>query len=41
MGYDLKESLTDLAESYFQEADIEVFKDINNKDRMMMIKLFD
>ena len=41
MGYDLKESLTDLAESYFPDADIEVFKDINNKDRMMMIKLFD
>ena len=39
MGYDLKEPLTKLAEQYFPEASIEVYKDINNKDRMLMIRL--
>ena len=39
MGYDLKESLSALARSYFPDADIEVYKDINGKDRMMMIKV--
>ena len=38
MGYDLKESLTTLAKTYFPEAQIEVYKDINGKDRMMMIR---
>ena len=39
MGYDLKEPLTKLAKKYFPEAETEVFKDINNKDRMLMIRL--
>ena len=39
MGYDQKENLTALARQYFKNAQIEVFKDINNKDRMLMIKL--
>ena len=40
MGYDQKENLSNLAKAYFPNAQIEVFKDINNKDRMLMIKLF-
>lgn len=40
MGYDQKENLTALAREYFKEADINVYKDINNKDRMLVIKLF-
>lgn len=39
MGYDQKENLTKLASEYFKNAEIKVFKDINNKDRMLMIKL--
>lgn len=39
MGYDLKEPLTLLAKKYFKEAEIEVFKDISSKDRMLMIRL--
>ncbi|MBR5341001.1 MAG: peptide chain release factor N(5)-glutamine methyltransferase [Erysipelotrichaceae bacterium] len=39
MGYDLKEQLTDLAKQYLPESEVKVFKDINNKDRMLMIKL--
>lgn len=39
MGYDLKDSLSALARSYFPDADIHVYKDINGKDRMMMIKV--
>lgn len=39
IGYDQKENLTNLARQYFENATIEVFKDINNKDRMLMIKL--
>lgn len=39
MGYDLKDSLSALARSYFPDADIQVYKDINGKDRMMMIKV--
>ena len=39
MGYDQKENLTNLARKYFKNAEIEVFKDINNKDRMLMIKI--
>ena len=39
MGYDLKDSLTNLVKSYFEQAQIEVYKDINRKDRMMMIKI--
>ena len=39
MGYDLKDALTDLSKSCFPDAEIEVFKDINNKDRMLMIRL--
>ncbi|MBR3227308.1 MAG: peptide chain release factor N(5)-glutamine methyltransferase [Erysipelotrichaceae bacterium] len=39
MGYDQKENLTALAEEYFKNAEIKVFKDINKKDRMLMIKL--
>lgn len=40
IGYDQKENLAKLASSYFKDAQIEVFKDINNKDRMLMIKTF-
>ena len=39
MGYDQKENLTKLAEEYFTNADIRVYKDINKKDRMLFIKL--
>ena len=39
MGYDQKENLTNLAKEYFPNAYIEVLKDINNKDRMLMIRL--
>ena len=40
MGYDQKENLTNLAKQYFKNAsNIEVFKDINGKDRMLFIKL--
>ena len=40
MGYDQKENLTALARESFPSADINVYKDINNKDRMLVIKLF-
>ena len=40
MGYDQKENLTALASEFFPSADINVYKDINNKDRMLVIKLF-
>lgn len=39
IGYDQKENLTCLAKNYFPDSFIEVYKDINNKDRMLMIKL--
>ncbi|MBS7354800.1 MAG: peptide chain release factor N(5)-glutamine methyltransferase [Erysipelotrichaceae bacterium] len=39
-GYDQKENLTALAREFFPSADINVYKDINNKDRMLVIKLF-
>lgn len=39
MGYDQKENLTKLASEYFPNSEIKVFKDINKKDRMLMIKL--
>ena len=39
IGYDQKQRLTDLAKQYFENAVINVLKDINNKDRMLMIKL--
>ena len=39
MGYDLKDALMKLGKKYFPDATIEVFKDINNKDRMLMIRL--
>ena len=39
MGYDQRENLTNLASKYFKNAYIEVFKDINGKDRMLFIKL--
>ncbi|MBQ6478398.1 MAG: peptide chain release factor N(5)-glutamine methyltransferase [Erysipelotrichaceae bacterium] len=38
MGYDQKDALTDLARSYFPDARTDVFKDINGKDRMLMIR---
>ena len=38
MGYDLKEELIALTRKYYADADIEVYKDINGKDRMMMIR---
>ena len=37
MGYDLKDSLSALTKEYYPESRIEVYKDINGKDRMMMI----
>ena len=40
MGFDLKDSLSDLAKTHFPDCEIEVYKDINNKDRMMRIKTF-
>ncbi len=39
IGYDQKENLTKLAERYFPSAEIKVFKDINRKDRMLMIRI--
>lgn len=39
IGYDQKENLSKLIESYFPDAKYEFYKDINNKDRMLMIKL--
>ena len=39
IGYDQKENLTILAENCFKDAEIRVFKDINKKDRMLMINL--
>ncbi|MGN1054006.1 MAG: peptide chain release factor N(5)-glutamine methyltransferase [Erysipelotrichaceae bacterium] len=39
IGYNQKKSLTALAREYFKDADIEVLKDINGKNRMMFIKL--
>lgn len=39
IGYDQKDNLTNLAKQYFKDAYIEVFKDINKKDRMLYIKL--
>lgn len=39
IGYDQKENLVSLANEYFINAEINVFKDINNKDRMLMIKI--
>lgn len=39
IGYDQKNNLIDLASKYFKDAHIEVLKDINNKDRMLYIKL--
>lgn len=38
MGYDLKDELIKLAKSYFPECICEVFKDINGKNRMLMIR---
>ena len=39
IGYDQKENLTKLASNYFKEAKIEVLKDINKKDRFLIIQL--
>ncbi len=39
MGYDLGNALKDLSKQYFPKANIEVLKDMNNKDRMLMINL--
>ena len=39
MGYDQKENLTNLVKSYYPNASVEVFKDINQKNRMMRIHL--
>jgi len=40
MGYDQKENLSKLAREYFDDVDIRVYKDINGKDRMLMLKFF-
>lgn len=37
MGYDQKESLTKLAQSYYPNSRIEVLQDINGKDRMLFV----
>ena len=39
IGYDQRENLTALAHEYFGDGHIEVFKDINKKDRMLFINL--
>ena len=39
IGYDQKENLTHLVNEYFKDAEVNFFKDINNKDRMLMIKV--
>jgi len=39
IGYDQREKLIELASEYFKNADIKVFKDINKKDRMLVIRL--
>lgn len=39
IGYDQRERLTALAHEFFKDAYVEVFKDINKKDRMLFIKL--
>ncbi len=39
MGYDQKQSLTDVVTSYFPKAVVEVKKDMNGHDRMMFIQL--
>ena len=40
IGYDQKERLIKLAKEYFKEAkEIEVYKDLNGKNRMLMIRL--
>ena len=39
MGFDQAQNMTDLARSYYPNAKIEIFKDINGKDRMFMVKL--
>ena len=38
MGYDQKDALTALTYSFFPDAQVSVFKDINGKDRMLMIR---
>ena len=38
IGYDQKDRLTDLAKQYFPNSLIEVYKDINNKYKMLFIK---
>lgn len=39
MGYDQKDNLTKLAKQYFPDSTVEIQKDINNKDRMLFIKI--
>ena len=39
MGYDQKDNLSLLAHKYMPNCKVEVFKDINNKNRMLMIKV--
>ena len=38
MGYDQAENMKELARSYYPNAQIEIFKDINGKNRMFMLK---
>ena len=38
MGYDQKDALTKLVQGFFPDAEVSVFKDINGKDRMLMIR---
>lgn len=39
IGYDQKENLSRLAKEYFPDANIQVFADINKKDRMLYIRI--
>ena len=39
IGYDQRDNLIDLAKKFFPDGDVEVYKDINNKDRMLMIRI--
>ena len=38
MGWDQGKTLTDLARSYFPEADISVVKDMQGKDRILIVR---
>lgn len=39
MGYDQAENMSKLAHSYYPKGKVEIYKDINGKDRMFLLKL--